>query len=176
MPQSRSELPGAPGYSSVGVSFDQPLPPELLRRIIEASQRGVGAMHIAIMREPFLTLLLSGRKSMESRVGVRRGPPWRRVRSGDLVMVASGGPWLRGCFTAGEVLYFDLATSSVDDIQNRYGDALATWAESGFWERRSKARWVTLVPVTDLVVFDPIKVVKHDMRGWVVFDANPTIF
>lgn len=176
MPQSRGVVPGAEQYSAPGVSFDQPLPPELVLRIGEASRRAAAAMHIAIMREPFLSLLLSGRKTIESRFGVRKSAPWHRINRGDLVMVASGGPLLRGCFTAGDVVYLDLLTSHVDGIENRYGDALATWAEADFWERRANARWASLVEVVDLLTFEPVKVRKRDMRGWVVFDAEPTIF
>jgi len=50
-------------------------------------------IHLAVFVEPFLTFVLEGRKTVESRFSIHRRPPFGCVRSGDLVLIKeSGGP------------------------------------------------------------------------------------
>src|ERR1700731_133584 len=50
-------------------------------------------LHLAVFVEPFLSFLLEGRKTIESRFSIHRRPPFECVRKGDIVLVkASGGP------------------------------------------------------------------------------------
>jgi hypothetical protein len=77
--------------------------------------------HLDIMTEPFLSLLLTGEKTVESRLSHRCFASYQRVSPGDLVLVAAPGPLVRGCFTVGDVYYFDLAQHSAALIERRFG-------------------------------------------------------
>ena len=41
-------------------------------------------LHVAVFVEPYLTFVLDGRKTVESRFGVYRNPPYQSIREGDI--------------------------------------------------------------------------------------------
>jgi hypothetical protein len=85
----------------------------LLDRLVEATidyddwsvlRGAIGrqGVHLAVMVEPYLSFLLQGRKSIESRFSRNAIAPYYQIETGDLVLLKlTGGPVL-GCFTAAE--------------------------------------------------------------------------
>src|SRR5437867_4139305 len=56
-------------------------------------KRTAFSLHLAVLLEPYLGYVLEGRKTVESRFSAVRCPPYRRVQSGDVVLLkSSGGP------------------------------------------------------------------------------------
>jgi hypothetical protein len=49
-----------------------------------------GALRLAVLREPFLGLMLSGRRTLESRFSRNRIAPYRAIRPGDVVALQGG--------------------------------------------------------------------------------------
>lgn len=126
--------------------------------------------HVAIFAPPFLDLLLNGSKTIESRFSKVRCAPFGTVAPGDVVLIKrSGGPVV-GEFTIRRVEQW--ADPGADDraaIAAEYGPALAAGADPLFWERRAGCRYITLIWVTKLAVYDrPVPFAKRDRRGWVV--------
>src|SRR4051794_21212088 len=66
------------------------------------------AVHLAIFVEPFLSYVLEGSKSVESRFSTRQCAPLRRVSVGDIILLkAASGP-VRGICEVSKTWYFDL--------------------------------------------------------------------
>ena len=87
---------------------------------------GVGCgVHLAIFVEPYLELVLAGKKTIESRFSANRCPPYNAVKKGDLLLLKrSGGPVV-GVATVGQVWSYDLdlgghlKTDHRGSLQNR---------------------------------------------------------
>ena len=52
-------------------------------------------IHLAIFVEPYLTYVLDGKKTVESRFSINRSPPYKKVKSGDIVFVKTF--WRSNC-------------------------------------------------------------------------------
>jgi predicted transcriptional regulator len=127
------------------------------------------AVHLAVFVEPYLSLLLDGTKTIESRFGQRRSIPYERVAPGDVMLLkASSGPVV-GISEIASAAYFDLRTEPVRTIRRRFGKQIAADAE--FWEHCEGASYATLLDVRNARALpSPIACPKRDRRGWVIFD------
>lgn len=124
------------------------------------------SLHLAVLVEPYLTFILDGQKTVESRFSLRPTVPWGRVDRGDVVLLKESGGPIVGAFTAAAVWSYQLHPNSWRDLRRDFTDALC--AEPGFWEERSKAGFATLMRVAAVRRMPPIEVPKRDRRGWVV--------
>jgi hypothetical protein len=134
--------------------------------------RTLAGLHLGIFVEPYLTLVLEGRKTIESRFGVQRCAPHGRVSAGDLLLLkASGGPVVGICRIE-ETWFFDLRVTTLSSLRDRFARPLC--AEDGaFWQARSHATLATLMRLKNVRPLSPIPVEKRDRRGWVTLrDAS----
>jgi hypothetical protein len=136
-----------------------------LRNEMMLPRASVG-LHLGIFVEPYLSLVLEGRKTIESRFGVQRCAPHGRVKAGDLLLLkASGGPVVGVCRIE-ETWFFDLRVTALSSLRERFARPLC--AEDGaFWRERSHATLATLMRLADIKPISPIAVAKRDRRGWV---------
>lgn len=135
--------------------------------------------HLAILTQPFLNLILEGKKTIESRFSKVRCAPHGVVQSGDVVLMKKPGGKVLGQFTVGKVLYFPNITPEQFQKVKSYGKEICAEYDPHFWESRKAARYVTLMAVTNVIRYQtPVPVVKKDKRGWVVMREayQPTLF
>lgn len=151
-----------------GVGFPSTLPVDLLGAI-----RAVGAdkarVHLGIFNEPFLGLLLCGEKTVESRFSRSRVSPWHSVGIGDLVLVAGQGTKVYGFFYVVDVMYFELSSSVLQDLELKYSAGICSSADSQFWQSRADRRYATLIWTGEVTRVTVTKLTKRDRRGWVTF-------
>lgn len=121
-------------------------------------------VHVAVMVEPFLTYLVEGRKTIESRFSLRVTPPYGRVTVGDVVLLKSGP--VVGSFLVSSVENLSLDAQVLARLEETHSAAIC--ADENFWKDRSSKRYATLLGVTDVRVLPPVPIPKRDMRGWVV--------
>jgi hypothetical protein len=123
-------------------------------------------LHLGIFVEPYLTWVLQGRKTIESRFGVQRCAPHGRVSVGDVLLLkASGGPVVGACRIR-ETWFFDLRVTALSSVRDRFARPLCA-DDAGFWEARAHATLATLMRIGDVQPLAPIPVAKRDRRGWV---------
>ena len=60
------------------------------------------------MVEPYLSLLLEGEKTMESRFSQKMIQPFHQVSKGDIIILKKSGGDIVGVFEAKDVHYFEL--------------------------------------------------------------------
>src|SRR5580692_1379944 len=79
------------------------------KRIDDISARPSGfGLHLAVFIEPYLQYVLEGKKTVESRFGIQRRPPFGHVREGDILLLKrSGGP-ITGVCLVGQVWFYQL--------------------------------------------------------------------
>lgn len=135
--------------------------------------------HLAILTQPFLNLILEGKKTIESRFSKVRCAPHGIIQTGDIVLMKKPGGKVLGQFTVGKVLYFPNITPEQFKKIQSYGKEICAEYDPQFWESRKQARYVTLMYVTQVIRYQtPVPVDKKDKRGWVVMREayQPTLF
>jgi hypothetical protein len=124
------------------------------------------ALHLAILVEPWLSRILHGSKTIESRWSQRKTVPYGAVAVGDVILLkAASGP-IRGICEVAETWFFDIETTGLQVIRDRFGEAIG--GDEAFWKSVEGSRYVTLVAVREARTLAPIACPKRDRRGWVV--------
>lgn len=128
-------------------------------------------MHLAVFVEPFLTAVFEGRKTIESRFGVHRRPPYLCIEKNDIILIKrSGGP-IVGVAQAGEASFYQLSPSVLSDIRERFAYQLFALDEE-FWESRAGKQYATLIELNDPTEVAPMPFPKRDRQGWVIIDRR----
>jgi hypothetical protein len=124
------------------------------------------SLHVAVLLEPYLTYILEGRKTVESRFSVRPVAPYRRVGRSDVVLLKEpAGPIVAACEVAA-VWSYHLDPESWDEVKDRFGGPLC--AEGSFWQDRRNAEYATLMRIQAVTRLPPLSIPKRDRRGWVI--------
>ncbi|WP_339734801.1 hypothetical protein [uncultured Gimesia sp.] len=125
------------------------------------------SLHIAVFSEPFLSYVIEGKKTIESRFSINNCAPYGKVKKGDSVLIKEvGGPIIGICFVE-HVWSYELDSSTLDEIRNQFARALCI-EEDQFWQTKSAAAYATLMSLSNICTLKPIDIDKQDQRGWVV--------
>lgn len=127
--------------------------------------------HLAIFKGGVGDLILTGKKTVESRFSKAKNPPFGMIGSGDLVYIKPSGKDIIGEFRVKKVIFFDgLDLDDLDDLRKRYGEQMSVGSD--YWDRNKNARFGTLIFIGDSSRFitSPVRFPKKDLRGWVVLE------
>lgn len=128
-------------------------------------------VHLAVFVEPFLTAVLEGRKTIESRFGVHRRPPYLCIAPDDYILIKrSGGPVV-GLALAKTADFYQLSPSVLADIRERFAYQLYALDEE-FWESRASKQYATLIELEEPTEIKPMAFAKRDRQGWVIIDRR----
>lgn len=130
---------------------------------LRLGERGI---HLAVFAEPFLSFLLLGRKTLDSRFSIHPIAPYLQVSSGDLILIKrSGGPIVAAAI-AGDVKYHAVTPKVLKAVRLEYSGKLC--ATDDFWKSKKRARYLTLIELAEVFKLSDIIANKRDRRGWVV--------
>lgn len=130
-------------------------------------QRSGALLHLGVFVEPFLSFVLDGSKTVESRFSTTRQPPYGRVSSGDLLVLKRASGPVVGVAEIEQVWYYELDGSAWATIRERFGANLRI-EDDTFWERKSQACFATLIKLGRVEAIPPIFCKKRDRRAWVI--------
>ncbi|NSC25489.1 hypothetical protein FM076_31780 [Streptomyces albus subsp. chlorinus] len=128
---------------------------------------GAVSLHLALLAEPFLSLLMDGSKTIESRFSRVRCAPYGCLAEGDVVAVKKTGGAVVGAFIAGPVAGYQLTGDRIDELRERFAARIRATGEE-FWAERADCAYATLVEVSHLRSLPAIAFPKKDRRGWVL--------
>ena len=77
--------------------------------------------HIAILRQPFFDLVLSGQKTIESRFSMKKVAPFDKIKVGDDILLKQTGKPVTAKAVAKDVKFFELTP---DLIPEKFIEAL----------------------------------------------------
>ncbi len=124
-------------------------------------------VHLAVFVEPFLKLVLEGRKTVESRFSLTRRAPFNQVQAGDVVLLKrSGGPIVGVCRVA-QAWFYVLDPKSWKHVREEFAQRLCA-EDPAFWSTRSCAKYATLLRIENVRALPPFTISKKDRRGWLV--------
>jgi hypothetical protein len=125
--------------------------------------------HLAVLVEPYLSLILTGKKTIESRFSRTRRVPYETVAARDvIVMKRSAGP-LAGIALIEQTWFFDLHKTPLESIKRQFAAAMAV-AEDDFWDQRESMRYATLIRLSHVTPLPPLTCFKRDQRAWVTLN------
>lgn len=126
-------------------------------------------VHLAILVEPYLSRIMDGSKTIESRWSMNRGVPYGVVRHGDVILFKrSGGP-IVGVGTASNATSMSLHDrDQVRAVLDGVGAALGVGHD--FYSLVAEKKFVTLITLEKVVPLDgsAIRCGKTGQAGWVV--------
>ena len=129
------------------------------------------AVHLAIFVEPFLSYVLNGRKSVESRFSTRQCAPFGRVKVGDIILLkAASGP-VKGICQVARTWYYDLRSVPLISVRERFAESICA-QDDEFWRSREKAEYATLLKLRSVREVTPMACPKRDRRGWVILNDD----
>jgi hypothetical protein len=131
-------------------------------------------IHLAIFAEPFLSMVLSGEKTVESRFSRNRCAPYGEVGEGDVILITEVSGPIRGIALARRTWCYDLAIEPIDRIRTRFGANIQ--ADDEFWASRADALYATLIELEAAASIAPVKCDKRDRRGWVSLRSRQMTF
>lgn len=135
--------------------------------VIELIRAQNKSIHLAIFNEPFLSLMLNGQKTMESRFSVNNVIPYRKVFKGDIVLIKKSPGAVIGFFVVGNVYYeSNLNPKKIDSLHKKFGNLLCWDVAVDFLENKSTAKFVTLISIENIFMINPIDIDKADRSGW----------
>ena len=129
--------------------------------------------HLAIFTQPWLDLILDGRKTIDSRLTKVRCAPYRKISIGDVVYMKESVGLVKGQFIAAKIeTYENLTPQILNNINSQYLSEI--FADLDFEEFRKKwhsAKYATLIHITNVHTFKkPFPFPKRDRRAWVLLD------
>jgi hypothetical protein len=130
------------------------------------------SIHLAIFVEPYLTWILEGKKTIESRFSINKCAPYKKISEGDIILFKrSGGP-ICGISIVSNLWFYNLDPASWKEIKQEFTAGICA-QDPSFWEQREKASYATLIKLKNVKATTPISITKKDRRGWVVLlDQN----
>jgi len=128
-------------------------------------------IHLAVFVEPYLTFLLEGKKTIESRFSVNKHAPFEQVQEGDIIVLKkSSGPVCGVCRVA-HVWFYRVDSNTWPEI-HRYAEKLCMDG-SEFWEKKKAASFATLMQVEHVQRVEEFDIDKIDPRSWVILRRTP---
>ena len=123
--------------------------------------------HIAILRQPFFNMVLSGEKTIESRWSMHKAAPYGKVNIGDEILLKETGKNVTATAIVKDVKYYELTPEMVEEIRIKYGKQIGT-DKFEDWKDTLQKKYCTLIWLEDVKHISPIKVQKSNGAGWIV--------
>jgi ASC-1-like (ASCH) protein len=140
-------------------------------RSLLAPVSGVPRIHLAVFVEPFLSFVLGGAKSVESRFSTKQCAPFRRVAPGDIILLKEASGPVRGICAAAKTWFYNLRSVPLASVRERYAESICA-TEDEFWRARERAEYATLIKLQWVRELTPLSCPKRDRRGWVILHGD----
>ena len=80
-------------------------------------------IHLGVFSEPYLTKMLNGTKTIESRFSKNKISPYNKISKEDLVIIKKSSGDILAYFLIKDILFFDLSKTSIDEIKFNYNES-----------------------------------------------------
>lgn len=138
-----------------------------IRRLREAR------VHLAIVREPYLSLIVSGDKTIESRFSLHDRAPYERVMPGDLLVLKEPAGPVHAIAQVRRPWFFRRDTTW-EKVRKQFGAAMCA-TDDEFWATRAATNYATLLRLQHVLVLPTITCDKKDRRAWVLL-SKPSLW
>jgi predicted transcriptional regulator len=132
--------------------------------------------HLAILTRDSIRAVISGDKTVEVRFSKKKIAPFGFVSTGDIVYMKPPGEDLTGQFQVSKVISLEgIDESDLEWIRQEFGPKLSLGSineEKNYFKEHSGSKYATIMFIgkVDQFITSPIKIIKKDLRGWLVID------
>lgn len=135
--------------------------------LLEGFRNPKNRIHLALCREPYIQYMISGTKTIESRITKNKCIPYGKVEKDDLVLLKqTGGPVL-AVFSVNKVYSYETRFFSLDEIRKTYQKQL--YIHDDWWERKKDAGYATLLEIREIAALKPISLSLYKNRqSWII--------
>lgn len=133
--------------------------------------------HLAIFTQPWLDLILDGKKTIDSRFTKVRCAPYGKIDAGDLVYLKESSGPVKGQFIVAKVeTYQDLTSETLHAINARYRHKIFVDSQfRGFWEKWLVSKYATLIHVENVIAYQkPFRYPRKGRTAWILLDEPLT--
>lgn len=134
--------------------------------------------HLAILTRNAIKAIISGEKTVEARFSRKKIPPFGAVGVGDIIYMKPPGEELTGQFEVTKVISLEgIDKDDWDWIKGKFGQKISfgSIAEmKNYYKEHQDAKYATIINIGKVEQFitSPIKIIKRDLRGWLVIDED----
>lgn len=122
--------------------------------------------HIAILRQPFYDMVLSGEKTIESRWSMHKVAPYNKVQKDDIILLKETGKNVTATAKVEKVAYFELTPAKVEEIRAKWGKQIGI-DKFEDWQSTLEKKYCTLIWLKDVKKIEPLKVPRSNGAGWI---------
>jgi ASC-1-like (ASCH) protein len=130
-------------------------------------------VHVAVLLQPYLELILQGKKTVESRLTIQARDPYDNICKGDRIYFKqSSGPY-RAAAIADHVLFEDnLTPRRIKEIHREYNHLIC--GEDSFWHWKRNSKFCTLIWLRDVHPIDVGPAIRP-LQGvaWLSLENDP---
>lgn len=144
---------------------------ELKQQLNDATYQRIknSKMHLGIFSQPFLKLMLDGKKTIDSRFSKNKIAPFDKISKYDVVIVKESSKKIVALFTVKEVLQFTMKDTSLQSLKEKYNSKIL--ADNEFWNNKEKtSNYATLIKIEELIKLKPFAINKVGMQSWIVLN------
>ena len=123
--------------------------------------------HIAILKQPFFDMVLSGEKTIESRWSMVKVAPYKKVSVVDKILLKETGKDVTATANVKKVQFYELTPEIVEDIRIKYGKQIGS-DKFEDWKSTLQKKYCTLIWLDEVTPVAPIKVKRSNGAGWIV--------
>lgn len=126
-------------------------------------------IHLAIMDKETINMILSGKKTIESRFSKNKISPFNKVTVGETVYLKESGKEIVASFEIKQIEFYDnLTTQKVEYIKKKYNKFIN--APDSYWNCKLNSNYGTLMYVENVEKIEPIKILKKGRQGFASYD------
>ena len=123
--------------------------------------------HLVILKKQYLDLILSGKKTIESRLLKTRQPPLGLINPGDkLFLKQSSGPVLATATVKAVKTFENLTPKKIAELKNLYNDKILGADE--YWQLKSDCKFAIFAWLENIKNIPHVNINKKDWRAWVI--------
>ncbi len=125
--------------------------------------------HVAILKQPFFDMILSGEKTIESRFSMNKIVPFNKVSIGDEIYLKQTGKQVTAKAEVDKVQYYQLTPEMADQIRKDFGKQIGI-DKFEDWETTRNKRYCTLIWLKNVKKISPVEVPRSNGAGWLLLE------
>ena len=125
--------------------------------------------HVAILKQPFFDMILSGEKTIESRFSMNKIVPFNKVSIGDEIYLKQTGKQVTAKAEVDKVQYYQLTPEMAEQIRKDFGKQIGT-DKFEDWETTRNKRYCTLIWLKNVKKISPVEVPRSNGAGWLLLE------
>ncbi len=125
--------------------------------------------HVAILRRPYVDMILRGEKTIESRLTVRPLPPYRAIEPGQRICIKiSSGPYAAEAVATKVVFYDGLTPARVEQLRRQYQRHVG--GDDDYWRAKANVRYATFITLGQVRASTLGPPIRSSGLAWFVLD------